>query len=363
MYKIYFQSEIQYLFIVFLNVENKSNNSAPTIKQIARQLNVSVSTVSRALSDHPRIGISTKEKVQKLAKELGYEPNAHAISFKQKKTFIIGVVLPDIKEDFFSQAINGIEAAATLHNYTMLFGQSYDDLEIEKRVVGVMKKHRVDGLIISLSKETNSYHHLEAFRKYGIPIVCFDRVPTSNNFHKVFCNINAATVEMVNWFFNKSYQRIALINGPKSLAATTDRLNGYIQAYSKRKLKVDMQLVETSDFSKKSTIEAMDTLLGLKSPPQVIISFNDYVHMDAVQYAKQKKIKVNKDILFASYANLPITSYTTHPPVISLEQYPFKQGEKAMDIMMEILSRKAGNNSAEKQLYFAEELATIIVVH
>ncbi len=224
-------------------MENKLENSPPTIKQIARQLNVSVSTVSRALSDHPRIGISTKERVQKLAKELGYEPNSQAISFKQKKTFIIGVVIPDIKEDFFSQAINGIEAAATLHNYTMLFSQSYDDLEIEKRVVGVMKKHRVDGLIISLSKETNTYQHLEALRKYGIPIVCFDRVPAKDNFHRVYCNIYEATVEMVNWFFNKGYQRIALINGPKSLAAATDRLNGYKQAYNKRKLKVDMQLV------------------------------------------------------------------------------------------------------------------------
>ena len=343
-------------------MENKFGNSPPTIKQIARQLNVSVSTVSRALSDHPRIGISTKEKVQKLAKELGYEPNSQAISFKQKKTFIIGVVLPDIKEDFFSQAINGIEAAATLHSYTMLFGQSYDDIEIEKRVVGVMKKHRVDGLIISLSKETNSYHHLEAFRKYGIPIVCFDRVPTKTNFHKVFCNIYEATIEMVNFFFNKGFQRIALINGPKSLAASTDRLNGYIQAFSKRKLKVDMQLVETTDFSKESTIEAMQKLLALKSPPQVIISFNDYVHMDAVQYAKQVKIKVNKDILFASYANLPITAYTIHPPILSLEQYPYKQGEKAMEIMMKILSEKDDDDSREEK-YYTEELATRIVVH
>ncbi len=343
-------------------MENKQENSPPTIKQIARQLNVSVSTVSRALSDHPRIGISTKERVQKLAKELGYEPNSQAISFKQKKTFIIGVVLPDIKEDFFSQAINGIEAAATLHNYTILFSQSYDDLEIEKRVVGVMKKHRVDGLIISLSKETNTYHHLEAFRKYGIPILCFDRVPTNDNFHKVFCNIYEATIEMVNWFFNKGYQRIALINGPKSLAATTDRLNGYKQSFIKRKLKVDMQLVESTDFSKESTIEAMNKLLNLKSPPQVILSFNDYVHMDAVQYAKQLKIKVNKDILFASYANLPITSYTTHPPVISLEQYPYKQGEKAMEIMMKILAEKTDDPDAELP-YYKEELATKIVVH
>ncbi|MEJ7736892.1 MAG: substrate-binding domain-containing protein [Chitinophagaceae bacterium] len=110
--------------------------------------------------------------------------------------------------------------ATTLHHYTMLFGQSYDDLEIEKRVVGVMRKQRVDGLIISLSKETNSYNHLEAFEKYGIPIVCFDRVPTIKNINKVYCNLFDGTIEMVAWFFNKGYTRIALINGPKTLAAS-----------------------------------------------------------------------------------------------------------------------------------------------
>lgn len=343
-------------------MQNKTENNPPTIKQIARQLNVSVSTVSRALSNHARIGISTKEKVQKLAKELGYEPNTLAISFKQKKTFIIGVVLPDIKEEFFSQAITGIEAAATLHNYTMLFAQSYDDLEIEKRVVGVMRKQRVDGLIISLSKETNNYKHLEAFEKYGIPVVCFDRVPTIKNIHKVYCNLYEGTIEMLSWLYNKGYQRIALINGPATLAASTERLKGYMKAVGNRKLKVDMQLVETTDFSKESTIAAMKKLLALKSPPDVIISFNDYVHMDAVQFAKQIKIKVNKDIIFASYANLPITNYTTHPPVISLEQYPFRQGEKAMEIMMKVLSEKAEGSQTEDHFY-AEELPATIMLH
>lgn len=341
---------------------NNAENSPPTIKQIARQLNVSVSTVSRALSNHPRIGLGTTQRVHQLARELGYEPNTQAISFKQKRTFIIGVVLPDIKENFFSQAISGIEAAATIHHYTMLFGQSYDDLEIEKRIVGVMRKQRVDGLIISLSKETNTYNHLKAFEKYGTPIVCFDRIPTIENVHKVYCDLYEGTIEMVTWFFNKGYNRIALINGPKTLAASAERLKGYMEGVKKRKLKVDMQLVEISDFSKEGTVNAMKKLLALKNPPQVIISFNDYVHMDAVQYAKNLKIKVNEDIIFASYANLPITSYTSHPPVISLEQYPYKQGEKAMEMIMKVLREKAEGNLNEDRFY-SEVLPATIMVH
>ena len=154
---------------------NKPMDKLPTIKEIAKKLNVSVSTVSRALSNHQRIGLSTKEKVQKLAKELNYEPNEQAIFFKQKKTHTIGVILPFIREDFFSEAISGMETAAMEHDYTILFGQSHDDPEREKKVVEAMKKQRVDGVIISLSKFTNKYDHLLALSKYDIPVVYFDR--------------------------------------------------------------------------------------------------------------------------------------------------------------------------------------------
>ena len=133
----------------------------PTIKEIALRLKVSISTVSRALHDHPRIGLKTKERVKELAREMRYEPNAQAIFFKQQKTAVIGVVLPSIKEEFFSQAISGIEAAAIHYDYTILFGQSHDDPAIEKRVVESMKRQRVDGIIISLSKNTNKISYLK----------------------------------------------------------------------------------------------------------------------------------------------------------------------------------------------------------
>ncbi|MDH7461161.1 LacI family DNA-binding transcriptional regulator [Chitinophagaceae bacterium 26-R-25] len=319
----------------------------PTIKQIAKQLNVSASAVSRALADHPRIGLGTKERVKKLAEELGYEPNAQAIFFKQKKTHIIGVVLPFIREEFFSQAISGIETVALDHNYTILFGQSYDEVEKEKNVVETMKKQRVDGLIISLSKNTNNYEHLEAFNKYKIPVVYFDRVPELTDTNKVQTDLFKGTVDIVNWLSTNGCRRIALINGPEKMAASADRLKGYMQGILKQKRKIDMQLVEATDFSKERTYAAMNSLLALKNPPDAVISFNDYVHMDAVQYAKQKKIKINKDILFASYANLPITDYTSHPPRVSLEQYPFMQGEKAMQMMIEILNQNKTDNDSK----------------
>lgn len=334
----------------------------PTIKEIAKKLKVSVSTVSRALSNHPRIGLSTRERVQQLAKEMNYEPNTQAIFFKQKKTHVIGVILPFIREDFFSEAISGIETAAMEHDYTILFGQSYDNPEQEKKVVDAMKRQRVDGLIISLSKHTNKYDHLLALDKYDIPIVYFDRVPTFEKAHKVFCNLYKGTVEMVGWLFNKGYRRIAFINGPDKMQASKERLNGYIEGVSKQKLKVDMQLVERTDLSKESTQAAMKSLLALKNPPNAIITFNDYVHMDAVQYAQKQNIQVNKDIVFVSYANLPITSYTAYPPIASIEQYPYGQGEKAMQLMMKILNEKSEKKNVN-DIYYTEEMAATLVMH
>jgi DNA-binding LacI/PurR family transcriptional regulator len=331
----------------------------PTIKEIAKQLNVSVSTVSRALADNPRIGLGTRLKVQQLARALNYEPNSQAIFFKQKKTFVIGVILPFIREDFFSEAISGMEMAAMEHEYTILFGQSYDDSEREKKVVEAMKKQRVDGLIISLAKSTQKFEHLDALVKIGIPIVYFDRVPSIEGVNKVFCNLYKGTMEMVSWLYSRGYKRIAMINGPEKMPASKERMNGYIDGVSKKKLKVDMQLVERTDLSKQSTYDAVDKLLSLKNPPNAIISFNDYVHMDVVQCAEQRGIKVNKDIVFVSYANLPITSYTAHPPLVSIEQYPYGQGEKAMEMMIRILDEKSAGKNVEPMV---EEMSATLVM-
>ena len=237
-----------------------------TIKEIAERLNVSPSTVSRALNNNPRIGAKTRERIQQMAKELNYEPNTRAIFFKQQKTFVIGVVVPYIREEFFSQAISGIEAVALENNYTILFGQSYDDPDREMRVLNAMKRQGVDGIIMSLSKRTRLSAKDTDFEKLGKPVVFFDRVPANDETHQVYCNIYKGTVQMVNWLLGKGYKRIALINGPEELLASRQRLKGYMDAVSARKLKVDMQLVERTDFSKESTEKVVRSLLKIKNP-------------------------------------------------------------------------------------------------
>src|ERR1700744_828500 len=151
-----------------------NEDKLPTIKEIAKRLNVSVSTVSRALHDHPGIGLRTKTRVQELARELNYQPNQAAIFFKQQRSFTIGVVLPNLKEEFFSEAINGIEDIAISNKYSVLISQSKDDIQRERQIVTTMKNNRVDGIIVSLGKNTNNYDHFTALKKYDIPVVFFD---------------------------------------------------------------------------------------------------------------------------------------------------------------------------------------------
>jgi LacI family repressor for deo operon, udp, cdd, tsx, nupC, and nupG len=333
----------------------------PTIKEIAKRLNVSVSTVSRALSGHPRIGLQTRERVKALAQELGYEPNQQAIFFKQKKTFVIGVLIPHIREEFFSQAISGIESEAMEHQYTILFGQSFDDTEREKQIVETMRRQRVDGLIISLAKNTVDYTPMMALEKYDIPVVFFDRVPLEKNVNKVFCNLYDVTVDMVKWLMDQDRRKIALINGPEKLTASKERLKGFIQGVSSQKLKVDMQFVENTDLSRESTYTAMEKLLQQKKKPNAIITFNEYVHMDAVQYALQHQVKVNEDIFFGSYANLAITTHIAYPPIISIEQYPYKQGIAAMKMMIDLMTRKQEQKETTSDSMHQELKATLVV--
>lgn len=312
----------------------------PTIKEIAKRLNLAPSTVSRALHDHPRIGLRTRLKVQELARELQYEPNQTAIFFQQKKTFTLGIVLPELSEAFFSAAISGIEDTANKSNYMVLLGQSHDDTDREQKIVEIMKNHRVDGLLVSLAKNTVNYAHFEMLRKYNIPVVFFDRIPNMPDIHYVASNMESGTIQAVSFLLHRGHRVIGMINGPEKLIASQQRTTGYQKAMQQQRLKYDASLNLNADLTKEGTRNAMQQLLSHKRKVTAIVAFNDYVSQDAVQYAVELGLEINKDITFVSYANLPLSSYMAFPPLASVEQYPYLQGQKATEILLELLSGK-----------------------
>ncbi|MEO5682314.1 MAG: LacI family DNA-binding transcriptional regulator [Chitinophagaceae bacterium] len=320
--------------------------SVITIKEIAKRLNISVSTVSRALHNHESIGLRTKARVQELAAELNYEPNQKAIFFQQNKTFTIGVILPELSEAFFAAAISGIEDTANNNKYIVLMGQSHDDAEREKRIVTSMKDYRVDGVIVSLAKNTEQYDHFKALVKYDIPVVFFDRIPDTGDIHFVACNMESGTIQAIQFLLKKNYRSIGMINGPAKLLASQQREKGYIKALTHHRLKYDPSLMVNSNLTTEGTYAAMEQLLSVKRKPDAIVTFNDYVLLDAVQYAKKKNLKINKDITFVSYANLPFSSHAAFPPMASLEQYPYQQGQKATELLLQLMDKKKDQRTA-----------------
>lgn len=315
-------------------------NKLPTMKEIAKRLNISISTVSRALHNHKSIGLRTKMWVQELAKELNYEPNQAAIFFQQGKTFTLGVILPNLAESFFSSAISGIEDCAYKNNYTVLMGQSHDNMDKEILLLETMRNHRVDGVLISIAKDTTNYKHFESLKRYNIPIVFFDRIPNIPNIHYVACNLVSGTIEAINFLFKKGHRVVGMINGPEKLFASQERREGYIKAMTKIRLKFDPSLIVNTDLTSASVASATKLLLSSKRKPTAIVTFNDYVALDAVKYARSQKLRINKDICFVSYANESWNNYTVFPPLASVEQFPYLQGQKATEILLDLFSKK-----------------------
>jgi LacI family transcriptional regulator len=240
-----------------------------------------------------------------------------------------------------------------------LIGQSHDDIEREKKIVDTMRRHRVDGLIVSLSKNTTSYEHFEQLEKYSIPIVFFDRVPDSPEAFSVSCNLRNSSIELVDWLVSKGHNHIGFIKGPDTLLSSTERLNGYLEALRKNNLSSERTYIVQTDLSKEQTMEAMKQLLQLKNPPTAVIAFNDYIALDAIKFCRSRGLKINKDIFFVSYANLPMTSYLDEPPLASVEQFPYEQAVKATDMLFQIITNRNNSESMEKKIVMQSR----VIVH
>lgn len=327
-----------------------------TIKEIATKLKISTSTVSRALHDHPSISLKTKEKVKKIATELNYEPNQSAIFFQKGKTYTIGVILPELAETFFSSVISAIEDLAYQKNYTILLAQSHDDEGREKQLVEQMKKHRVDGLLISVAKTTANFSHFDMLKKFQIPVVFFDRIPPLKDIHYVACNIETGSIAAVDFLLKKGHRTIGLINGPHTLIASGQRKDGYIKAMQKNRLKVDPSLIVNCDLTENSTKACIDILLNNKRKPTAIVTFNDYVTVFAIKHTK--KYWGNYKLEFVSYANTPMLNFISDEPIASVEQFPALQGQKAFDILFNLIDNKAHDSNAFYKIIIESELVS-----
>lgn len=309
-----------------------------TIKDIAKELKISPSTVSRALKDHPDISDKTKKAVRDIAKKYGYRPNPIALSLLQNKSNIIGVVIPEIVHYFFSSVISGIEELASSHGYNVMICQSNESYEREIAAIQALSSSRVDGLLISISKHTNRFDHLKNLEDIGIPIVFFDRGCNEIETHKVVVDDFKGAYLAVEHLIKIGRRRIAHLSGPQNLSIGQQRLEGYKKALKKNGISFDDKLVISCD-NFDEALKMTPGLLSLDNPPDAIFAVNDLTAAGALNVIKKNGLKTPEDIAIVGFSNERISTMTD-PPLTTVDQHGYKMGQEAMQLLLQRFSTK-----------------------
>ena len=192
-----------------------------------------------------------------------------------------------------------------------------------------------------------------------IPVVFFDRVPDFPEAYTVSCNLKNSSIQLVDWLVSEGHKHIGFIKGPDTMLPSQERLNGYLEGLKNNNLNADPSYIVQTDLDKEKTLEAMKELLQLKKRPTAVIAFNDYIALEAIKYCRSQGLKINKDIFFVSYANLPMTSYLDEPPLASVEQFPYEQAEKATDMLFKIITNRNDSDCIERKIVMQSK----VIVH
>lgn len=310
---------------------------AVTIKDIAAKLNMSFSTVSKALNNDPSISSLTRERVKKLAEEWNYIPNEAARHFKLNKTFTLGLIIPSLLDQFYVQAINGAEKIAAVEKYNVIISQSHEDDLIEEKVVDLMKRNRVDGVIVAITKNTQDMTSFQKLENIGIPVVFFARHPTVDTFDYVSADNEGGALKATEFLITKGHKRIGHLMGPESMSVSQIRLKGYKNALEKNKIALDASLVKTVDLTEESTFTAMEQYMKMEDPPTAIFTFKNYITLDAIEFIKRNYPEKLNQIDFTGFGNLPMFQYLDHKPVASIEENSYEMGEEAARLLFQII--------------------------
>ncbi len=319
--------------------------SRTTITEIARELNISPSTVSRALNNHSAISIKTREAVIELAKKRNYLPNLLALNLLKKRTNTIGVIVPEITSYFFSSIISGIQDLLNPLGVNMIIGQSNESFEEEKSLVRTFASIRVDGFLISPSSKTKNFDHLKILTENNIPLVIFDRDCEGIEVDKVFVDEYKGAFQAVEHLIKSGCRRIAHIAGPSTLSTARHRLEGYTEALKLHGLPINKEyIIESKGFSPKHGIRPTKQLLALPNPPDAIFTINDGVAIGAMFVIKEAGIVIPDHISVIGFDDDPHSSYFK-PSLSTVWQPTYELGMLSARILMK---RVNTNNDLSK---------------
>jgi LacI family transcriptional regulator len=309
-----------------------------TLSDIASAVNLSVSTVSRALNDHPAISRGTKMAVKKMAEQLNYQPNILALNLRNKKTNTIGIIVPEITSYFFSSVIKGMQDLLGDQQYHLMISQSEESVEREKSLLSALARVRVDGFLISPTSETVDPGFYNNLIRNGIPIVLFDRDCIGVDADKVLVDDYDGAFQAVEYLIRTGCKRIAHITGPPDLSISKHRLNGYLDALRKHNIARDSDLIfEAKGFTPEFGVEAARAMLDLAELPDAVFAINDGIAIGAMYVIKEAGIKIPDQISVVGFDDEPHSSYFI-PPLTSVYQPVYELGMLSARILLQRLT-------------------------
>lgn len=329
---------------------------AATIKDIAKALNLSTSTVSRALRDSSEISTETKKLVLEYAEKINYRPNPIALSLKERRSRTIGVVVCEIANSFFSQTINGIESIAYKNGYNVIITQSRESFDRELLNLQYLTSRSVDGLIVTVSTETTDFSLLKDLHQKGMPIVFFDRIVDEIDTYKVIANNFEGAYQATEHLIKQGYKKIALVSNAPVLSIAKERLAGYKAALTENGIAVDESLIKYCEHSGMFTNEmeeVVSTLLNADAKPDAIFAASDKITIGVLRILNDKKINIPANMGLVGFSNSELTDLL-NPSLTVVSQPAFEMGEVATELLLQMIESKHPIESFETKVLSTE---------
>ena len=318
-----------------------------TIIDIAKELNITAATVSRALNDHPAISDETKQRVAEVAQRLNYKTNKIASSLRSGKSHAIGVLIPSAEIKFFGSVVHGIEQMANLHGYNVLIYQTNESRDYEVKGIETFLSARVDGILVSIAKETTDYSHFIEMKTRGMPIVFFDRAIDDLGISSVTINDYKGAFMATDHLIKQGYKKIAHIAGPQHIKLFNDRLKGYMGALQANKIMVDADLIYMGDVSIEAGKRAIKYFFEKENKPDAAFTVEDFTALGALKELKDKNIKTPEEFGLIGFANELFGEHIT-PSLSTIDQQTVLMGKESFKLLLNMISKGSRDTLPEK---------------
>lgn len=315
-----------------------------TLKEIAAQLGISITTASKALKGYSDVSEKTKNAVIELAQKLHYTPNSFAVNLRTKESKTIGLIIPTLVHDFFSYVIKGILEEAEKRDYLVIILQSNEKLEFEKKQIDLLLNKRVDGILMSLSNETGDFDHLKSIISHKTPLVLFDKIAKLVNCSKVTINDKKAAYDAVCYLIKKGYKKIAHFRGSYMPQNSIDRFLGYKKALEDNNLTYDSSLVFVCENNADFQDGYENAKKVMEEHPEIdaIFAVTDLVAIGIIKYFNEIGISIPERIAVLGFSNWFMSSVIS-PKLSTIDQPGFEIGRRSASILFDEINLKKNN--------------------